>query len=326
MSTAETHLDTLGVTLSLVENETPRVDEGVLLETKKFRGMAEIGRAVVPFTLEYPADPDQIADSTPALLLNGYGAKEFGYHKPREASAQRAKPTISMRPYGFLKWYDQLDPSLIRHPEATRSKAAWGVIRCLQDNANSLEGVDVNQVDAVGHSWGLDIAVQLALRKPGTVRNIVNAEGVGCEETHNLMRMMPRVLPFGRKEMIPAIRRRELDFEGGVVHALLSELDYFFPHLPKAMAEGYRAGTADVRGALKYLKRTQNLGLAAIVGAKDNLIPADKTIAASWGSFDYGVVVDGDHLLPINQPELFADEMIKAINYLNSLKKIVSVA
>jgi pimeloyl-ACP methyl ester carboxylesterase len=289
---------------------------GVLLETEEFRRTAQIARTIVPYTLEVPKE---LRDPRPLVIVNGYGAKKFPYDGLRAAVAQLGKPAVSMHPYGFQKWFSGWDPRHLAHPEQLLSKAVWGVMRDVRENQEEYDQLDTEQFDLAGHSMGLRISTVVAMHKPTSVAKIINVQGVGCESENGLLRMIPRVIPFIKDEAIPAYRSGKLQFEKGMWHAFRSELDYFFPNFPLAMAEGIMAGTADNRDDLRYLKRRHGIGLAAIVGTGDNLIPAHKTVAESWGLFDHGVVLDGKtHLDPIAEPDVFAREIVKAIDFMNN--------
>lgn len=316
-------------TLELLGNDPHENEDRFLIETRTLRGAAEIGRAVVPFTVEFPEDPADIVDPRPKLIINGYGGKEFGYDAIRTELAKRGNFAISMRPYGFVSWFDEWDPRHLFQAEKPRSKAAWGVMRAVQQDEALYEGIDTEKFDLIGHSWGLHVAVTVAKHKPHAVANIINKEGVGCEDSNSIFRMIPRILPFIKDEAWPAYKNGELEFAKGWQHALRSEIDYFLPNFPKAMAEAYTAATADVRQDLGYLKRVHNIGLAALVGTADNLIPADKTVAASWHRFDYGVVLeDATHMDPISSVKAarFADEIVKALQYLNNPTPLATAA
>ncbi|MDZ7786151.1 MAG: hypothetical protein U5L95_03455 [Candidatus Saccharibacteria bacterium] len=296
----------------------PRASEGFSLETKKVNLAAEIGGTLVPATLEFPADPDNIEDSRPLTIVNGYGAKKFGYDGLRAALAQHGKAAISMQPYGLQSFASRFGRDHFLHPEILLSKALYGVMRKTQDNADQYPELDVEKFDLAGHSLGLHTSTTTALHKPDMVASITNVEGVGCENSRSLWRMLGRIRPFLRHEALPAYREDGLKFEKGTLHAIRSEIDYFFPHLTQAVIRGYMAATCDNRQDLAYLKREHNIKLAAILGNRDQLIPADETVRASWGLFDYAKVIDANHLGPVTDPYVFAHEIVTCIDHLRS--------
>ncbi len=60
---------------------------------------------------------------------------------------------------------------------------------------------------------------------------------------------------------------------------------------------------------------------AAIVGGKDNLISAEKTLANALGLFDgYRILEDADHLGPITNPEPFAQAIVELTKIMHDNK------
>lgn len=292
-------------------------DERALSDTRVLRRTAQIGRTAVPYSLEIPTE---INDPKPVLIFNGYLGMEFAYNGLRHSIAQMGKPAITMHPYGVNGFFSHMDPRRLNQPERAMSRAAWGVIRDTQANQDEYPDLEVGQIDASAHSLGLKIAVETAKHKPHAFTSITKVEGVGCEE-HDLRTFARRAPRFLRDEIVAALSSGALKFEEGLWHAARSEIGYCLPDLPLTVARGLMAARANCQTDISYLRRRHNIMFAAIVGGKDNLISAEKTLANALGLFDgYRILEDADHLGPITNPEPFAQAIVELTKIMHDNK------
>ena len=293
------------------ENEIDFVD------TVIYTGKAQVGDVSVPLTLEFPAHPIDVKDNRIAMILNGYLAKEFAYDGLRHALAKRGKPALTMHPHGYTGHLEWLDINQWLHPDRVRSRATWAVVRHLQSAPRAFEryGLDINTLDLAGHSFGFLTGLELAQEHPDIINSITNIGGVGCETQQSAWRMLPRTLEFMVHELLPAVgATHQVTARKGWNHAIVSEWDYLASNPGRCLAEGLMAATIDSRGLVRELNRDyRRIGVTAILGLDDHLIPAYKSLRGSAELFNPITLITDGHLGPQIHPDWFAEALLMNI-------------
>ncbi len=285
--------------------EHPR-PEGVFSPTEEFHGETHIARACIRYTLEIP---EVISDPTPVIIINGYGGKKFGYEALAGQIAGQGKPTIRLDPPRDQTAAAGFHPKHLLHPERLQSQAVWAIVRNVREQQKDNGEIDLDQFDLMGHSMGGYIATKLARMKPEVVRSIVLFSSAGLDG-HSIFTMAKRLPEFMREELMPAVLHNELKIEKGKAHAFWSEVDYTLHNPLRTVLEGFAVGGCDIRSDIAFLKHEHGIGIAAIVGTNDRLLPGNETIRKSGHLFDHLRVLTGGHLLPLTKPEDSAEAVV----------------
>ncbi len=270
-----------------------------------FKGTAHIAEADIDFRIQ---TPNTVTDPHPVIIVNGYMGKGFGYSNLRKHLAEQGRVAVSVNPPRRQGWLSTYHHTCITDPMRLLSQGIYAVTRELQQEYRDL--TDASQIDLVVHSMGLPVGIRLATKHPGLVRNIVNLEGAGVEERPHPIKFIPRIAQFGRHELVPFARgilSGVYDLDQDMAQAAMSEAHYILAHPVRTASEGLHVSACDIRKPLDRLKREQNIGVTAILGAEDTLVPAKISLRDGSGLFSRTDVLDLGHLAPMTHPQQIAE-------------------
>lgn len=183
-------------------------------------------------------------------------------------------------------------PGVGRSPHGAAPLDVAGLADLVADLIAGLDG----PADVVANSFGCQVAVELALRRPGAVHGLVLTSPV-------VARRMRSLLPLAGRH-VQALRRESWSYLGIVLLDLL---------------RGWpRKAVANLRALLGYpvLGRAGRLDVPAVVvrGRRDPLVPDRfaRRLAAAVPCGRY-VVLDGTHALPYGMPKAVAGLLLDGV-------------
>lgn len=281
-------------------------EEGVFYPRSQiFKDTTQIAGANIDFRIQ---TPDALTDPHAVIIVNGFVGKGFAYSSIRKEIAEQGRVAVSVNPPRRQGWLSSYHHSCITDPMRLLSQGIYAVARKLQNEYGDL--TDASQVDLVVHSMGLPVGIRLARKHPGLVRNIVNIEGAGIEERPNPLKFVPRIDKFRREELVPFARgilSGVYDLDQDMMQAAKSEAHYVLAHPLRTASEALYVSSHDIRRPLDQLKRQQDIGVTAILGAQDMLVPAKISLRDGVGLFTRTDVLELGHLGPLTHAQQIAE-------------------
>lgn len=266
-----------------------------VISTIRTHGVATIAGARVEYTSEQPANEDEITDPVPLLITHGFGGIKGSYRNMRSAVAQSGKPAVTYRPARSQGMRGNLNPHNLLHPEELLSKAAWGVMRSIE------QAQGYNIFDVSGHSMGGRTAADVAIHHPEHVRTAIFVAAVGLDE-HSVPEMLKRGTRFLKADLAPALPQLIRDNDSRLA---FEAVHYILRNFPRTVAEGLTAAGCDLH---QRIARLGDYGIrtAAIQFQRDTFFPLEAVTAYSQHLFDkYFVYEDplSNHITPQTDPK-----------------------
>lgn len=253
--------------------------EDLNIPTTKYPVEERIGGSIVRSTVEVP---DKLLDPHPVVYAHGYFGFKAAYSELRHATARNGKIAVTYHPPRSQNMLTAFHSTHIISPQKLLIQAVIGAMRGTERLLEDI-GTEHDKFDLSGHSMGGRSATEAAHRNDGLVRSVILNEAAGLEE-HDLAMMISRLPKFFKKELIPAIIKKE--FAHNRTGDIIKQSAHYMLRNPyKTLLEGIIVADCDIRDRVSDLG---NLGIktAILVGQSDTLISAERTAEKSMGISD----------------------------------------
>lgn len=261
----------------------------------------------------YDISPEKTKTGVVTVLAPGFSATPMAHEQNIIGLAKEGRRVISVdSPHGLEK-HSVEDETVIGHSEVELAK--------LSAIVETMNALDVEQVDVVAHSEGAIYIALAASLYPNRFRNMVFIEPGGMIGKDNIFRLGVGMAKEQLSQAVSESKRIDFDRQAEKLRSPLIPLRVLASNLKRSWDSVKAIGENDIVEIMKELKK-QGIGISVIHGVDDHVFPMEriqKEVGADAVTGFYSV--RGGHNEIFIRPEQYTRAVDAALDALEAREK-----